>query len=109
MTRYLLASAASALAVSPQLAVTPSTAAPGALVRIHGNAGACPAGDTVTAISSAFPGHAYGKGALTGRVRAHGAFSFTGHLRKGAKPGRYAVTARCGGGNLGVVAHVRVR
>ena len=115
MTRIVLVSlaglllAAPAFASTPRLAVSPATAAPGAAVRVSGNAGSCPVGDTVTAISRAFPGHAYGQGTLTGKVRAGHSFSFAGKVRSGLKPGRYAVTARCGGGNLGVVAHVRVR
>jgi hypothetical protein len=64
----------------------------------------------VTAISRAFPGHAFGAaGTLSGRVRAGHAFSFSGRLRRTLKPGLYAVTARCGGGNLGVAVRVRVR
>ena len=90
----------------PRLAVKPGHAAPGAAIRIVGNAGSC--AGPVTAISKAFPGHAYGEGALTGRVGANGRFVIHGRLRRNARPARYAVSARCGGGNLGVTAHVRV-
>jgi hypothetical protein len=59
--------------------------------------------DTVFALSTAFPGHAFGgEGALTGPVHPGGAFSIAGHIRPGLRPGRYTVGARCGGGNLGV-------
>ena len=106
----LLAGATAAAAARPRLTVRPALAAPRAAVVVSGNAGSCPVGDTVTAISQAFPGHAFGAaGTLSGRVRAGHAFSFGGYLRRALKPGRYAVTARCGGGNLGVVAYVRVR
>lgn len=101
--------AAAAVVAHPALKVAPATAHAGAKVTVSGNAGTCPKGDQVIAISKAFPGHAYGQGTLTGKVGAGGAFSFGGHLRAGVKPGRYSVTARCGGGNLGVVAYVRVR
>lgn len=102
--------AAGAVAAHPALRVKPAGAHAGARVTVSGNAGDCPRGDAVTAISKAFPGHAFGgEGTLTGVVRAGGAFSFGGRLRSGIAPGRYAVTARCGGGNLGVVAYVRVQ
>ena len=103
--RLLLAGALSAV----HLAVVPGTVSPGAAVKVVGNAGICPAGSTVLAISKAFPGHAYGAGALTGRVASGGAFTIRGHVRSSLKPGRYVVTARCGGGNLGVAASVTIR
>ena len=106
----LLAGAATAAAATPRLSVQPAFYSPGAAVVVSGNAGSCRVGDTVTAISRAFAGHAFGAaGTLSGRVRAGHGFSFAGHLRRVLKPGRYAVTARCGGGNLGVVARIRVR
>jgi hypothetical protein len=104
-----LALASPAGAARVRIAVFPAVASPGAAIRVVGNAGSCPRGDTVAAISAAFPGHAFGKGALSGRVRAGGAFTIRGHVRARARPGRYVVTARCGGGNLGVAAYLRVR
>ena len=99
---------ASATASRPRLAVRPAAVPPGGVVRLTGNAGACPVGSTVTLISSAFPGHAYGEGALTGPVRAGHAFSIAGHIRSRLRAGSYRVGARCGGGNLGVRATLRV-
>jgi len=96
-------------ATRPSLRVTPSTAAPGSKVRVSGNAGGCLRGDIVSVLSRAFPGHGFaGMGTISARVNARGAFSATGHIRQKAHQGRYAVTARCGGGNLGVTAYVRV-
>jgi hypothetical protein len=92
----------------PSIHVQPGTVSAGGRVHVYGNAGACSAGSRLTAISTAFPGHAFGKGTLSGRVRSNGAFSFTGHLRGGVHAGSYSVAARCGGGNLGVSARVRV-
>jgi hypothetical protein len=117
MRIVLLAACASLLAVpalasarAPALIVRPAAARPGATVAVRGNAGTCPRGDTVFAISRAFPGRQFGlAGALSGRVRAGGAFSIAGHLRRGLARGTYTVTARCGGGNLGVRADVRIR
>jgi hypothetical protein len=103
-----IAVVASATASRPRLAVRPSTVAPGGIVLLTGSAGTCSVGSTVIAISAAFPGHAYGQGELTGRVRSGHGFSIVGHVRRGLRPGSHRVTARCGGGNLGVAATVRV-
>jgi hypothetical protein len=108
----MLAVAAPALGAASgriRLAVVPSTVAPGGAIRVLGNAGDCPRGDTVIAISRAFPGRQFGAaGALTGRVGRGGAFSIRGRVRSRVARGRYVVTARCGGGNLGVAAYVRI-
>jgi len=105
-----LAAGAPAATHGARLAVRPALVSPGAAIRVVGDASPCHAGNTVQAISKAFPGHAYGgEGALHGRVRAGGAFTISGRVRATLAAGRYAVTARCGGGNLGVTAYVRVR
>jgi hypothetical protein len=69
----------------------------------------CLVGDQVILISTAFPGHAYGKGAVYGHVRAHGAFTVRAHVRSKIGPGRYSISFRCGGGNLGVLVYARIR
>ena len=81
-------------------------------MQVAGSAGDCPAGDAVTVLSRAFV-HTHdfaGVPAVYARVRAGGAFhivdSHPGHAQAA---GSYTVTARCGGGNLGVVKHLRVR
>ena len=77
---------------------------------MSGNAAGCPRGDVVTVISRAFRGPDFaGLGTISARVRAGGAFSGSGRVRRLARAGRYAVTARCGGGNLGVLVYLRVR
>jgi hypothetical protein len=109
----VLAVAAPALGAADgriRLAVVPPTVARGGAIRVVGNADGCPRGDTVFAISRAFPGRQFGAaGALTGRVARSGAFSIRGRVRARIARGRYVVTARCGGGNLGVAAYVRIR
>ncbi len=100
---------ASATASRPRLTVRPGAVSPGGAVHLAGNAGDCAVGATVTAISRAFPGHAYGDGTLTGTVRVGHAFSIAGHVRTALRPGSYHVSARCGGGNFGVGATVRIR
>jgi hypothetical protein len=46
--------------------------------------------------------------AVFATVRSGGAFSTRTTIPRHRKVKRYVVTARCGGGNLGVLAHVRV-
>jgi hypothetical protein len=102
--------AGTANAAKARFTVSPATASAGAPVLVRGNAAPCTTGATVFAISRAFPGKQFGaEGALTGKVHANGSFSFRGHVRAHLKPGRYAVTGRCGGGNLGVTAYLRVK
>ena len=92
------------------LRVRPATVSPGAQVRVSGNAAGCPRGDTVMVLSRAFAGATFaGVGMIPARVREGGAFAATGRVRRRARDGRYVVTARCGGGNLGVTAYLRVQ
>jgi hypothetical protein len=102
--------AGTALASPISLVVTPTTVHRGAVVTIRGRADGCPRGDTVTIISRAFPRtHNFaGVPAVLTPVRAGHAFRATTRIPRLRRPGRYVVTARCGGGNLGVAAHLRV-
>ena len=98
------------MAGSPSLSVTPSSVHRGSNVTLKGSADGCAAGNTVFVISRAFV-HTYdfaGVPALHATVRAGGAFRVTTRIPVRKRPGRYAVTARCAGGNLGVIAHLRV-
>jgi hypothetical protein len=93
------------------LSLTPSVVHRGGTVRIHGNADGCRRGNTVSVLSRAFV-HTHefaGVSAVYARVRAGGVFRATTVIPRTRRPGRYAVTARCGGGNLGVLVHVTVR
>jgi hypothetical protein len=103
-----LTAAASASAV--YLLVTPGTVHRGALVYIKGNAGDCPRGDAVTILSRAFPRlHSFaGVPAVYAKVGAGGRFHATTRIPLGRRVGKYVVTARCGGGNLGVATPLRV-
>jgi hypothetical protein len=102
--------AAVALAAHATILATPSTVHLGGVVTVHGNAGGCPVGDTVTLMSRAFAtSHSFaGIPAVYAKVRAHDAFSTKAHIRRHIATGRYAVTARCGGGNFGVSATLHV-
>jgi hypothetical protein len=92
------------------LVVTPAAVHRGHSVTLRGSADGCPAGDTVTLISRAFV-HTHdfaGLPAVLARVRAGGTFRTSTRIPLTKPPRRYGITARCGGGNLGVLAHLRV-
>jgi hypothetical protein len=105
----VIAGASSAFAARIHAVATPATVSAGGVVHVSASASPCLAGDTVTLISAAFPGHAFGVGAVYGRAGSRGAFSIRARVRAGVGPGRYHVGVRCGGGNLGVSAYFRVR
>jgi hypothetical protein len=110
--------AAVVLAVAPgasgslvALALTPSIVHRGGTVHIHGNADGCAKGNTVFVLSRAFV-HTHefaGVSAVLAKVRAGGVFRASTVIPRTRRLGRYAVTARCGGGNLGITAHLTVR
>jgi germination protein M len=104
----VLVGAAAAGVPRVQLVVTPTTVPAGGVVRVSAARSPCLAGDQVTLISAAFPGHAFGQGAVYGRAGSHGSFAVSARVRSGLRPGEYQVTVRCGGGNLGVAASFRV-
>ncbi len=97
-------------AVRTALAVTPTAVHRGGTVVVHGLAGGCPEGDAVTILSHAFPAtHSFASvPAVYAQVGAAGRFSVKTYVPKRRVPGRYVVTARCGGGNLGVSATLTV-
>ena len=76
-----------------------------------GVAGGCTSGDQVTIISHAFaPAHTFaGVPAVFAQVGSAGRFSAKTRIPATRGPGTYLLTARCGGGNLGVSAHLTVR
>jgi hypothetical protein len=106
----LAALSATAAAAHPSLTISPATVRAGHNVTLAGSAGSCTAGNTVTLISHAFaPTHKFADvPAVFTKVEPRGRFSATTKIPATRKPGRYGVTARCGGGNLGVLAHLKV-
>jgi hypothetical protein len=105
----LLVAAGSASAARVRMVVAPASVSPGAAIRVSAAASPCLARDQITLISSAFPGHAFGEGAVYGRIGPRGSFAVTTRIRRGLPAGLYRVGARCGGGNLGVSVSFRVR
>jgi hypothetical protein len=107
----VLAAAPGASGSLVALALTPSIVHRGGTVHIHGNADGCRTGNTVLVLSRAFV-HAHefaGVSAVPAKVRAGGVFRTSTVIPRTRLPGRYAVTARCGGGNLGLTSHLTVR
>jgi hypothetical protein len=106
-----LAAVGDAAGALTHLTLTPAIVHRGGTVRIKGNADGCTVGNTVFVLSRAFV-HTHefaGVSAVLAKVRAGGAFRATTVIPRTRKPGRYNVTARCGGGNLGVLVHLTVR
>jgi hypothetical protein len=91
---------------TPRLSVLPASVARGGTVTVSGTG--CRAGDIVYLISPPFVGHAFVEHSVAARVRSSGAFSRSVHIRTSVRVGHYLITARCGGGNLGVSARLRV-
>ena len=102
--------AAPAVAAAPTIQVSPGTVHRGHLVRVHGVVPGCPRGDEVTLISRAFS-HRHdfaGLPAVFARVGARQRYSVRTRIPAHRKAGRYTISGRCGGGNLGVTASLRV-
>jgi hypothetical protein len=102
--------AAPAVAAVPTIKVTPNRVHRGHVVRVHGAVPGCPRGDRVTLISRAFSHkHEFaGLPAVFARVGAHSQYSVRTRIPAGRRARRYTITGRCGGGNLGVSASLRV-
>jgi hypothetical protein len=99
-----------ASAITVALTVRPRTVHRGGKVTVSGVAGGCAATDRVTIISRAFAAtHSFaGVPALYAQVGSAGRFSATTRIPGTRRPGTYVLTARCGGANLGVSAHLTV-
>ena len=93
-------------AATPRLSVHPASIARGGTVTVSGKG--CRAGDVVYLISPPFVGHAFVAHSVATRARSNGTFSRNVRVRATIRAGRYLITARCGGGNLGVSAKLRV-
>src|SRR3954469_25904566 len=94
----------------PSLRVAPSPVHRGHRVIVRGNADGCPVGAAVTIISKAFA-HTHdfaGLPAVFARVRSGGKFGVRPRIPSSKAAGNYGVSARCGGGNLGVSASIHV-
>jgi hypothetical protein len=106
----LMAISGVAVASGPSIRVAPATVRAGERVEISGSAGGCPVGDRVTLLSKAFSSrHEFASvPAVYARVRSNGRYGHSVLIPRERAAGRYGITGRCGGGNLGVSASVRV-
>jgi hypothetical protein len=104
---WLAAPVAAAPATS--LSVSPTSEAAGGSVQVSGT---CEANTSGSALSHAFLHDAThdfaGVGAVPFQTDGAGSFSVTAEIPSSIAPGSYEVTARCGGGNLGLTATVIV-
>jgi type 1 fimbria pilin len=91
------------------VSVTPSTTTPGGTVHISGSVDiqSCPRSDDVTigGPSALFPPDGFGP---TVSRDANGDFAVDYTVPTSTPPGSYLITLRCGGGNVGVSAELRV-
>jgi len=105
----MLMLAAPAAAAAPTLAVHPGSVNAGGSVQVTGS---CQANTTGYAISHAFlhdASHDFaGVGAVPFNTNASGTFAVTAQVPASIAAGSYSITARCGGGNLGVSATLTV-
>ncbi len=100
-----------AFPVGPSIHVAPGSVRAGDAVRVSGLAGGCPSGSRVTLISRAFSRARDFAGipAVVATVRRDDTYRVRTRVPAARRPGVRTVTARCGGGNFGVTAHLRVR
>jgi hypothetical protein len=111
LVAVVLGAGVAAAAPAAEIHVKPTRAYRGEVVRVFGTvAGGCATGDQVTLISKAFSGaHEFaGVPAIFARSRSDGSFSKRTRIPGTRKLGRYSIGGRCGGGNLGVIAHLRI-
>src|SRR5438093_7537499 len=106
-----LATSVVATAAVPSLTLTPPSVQRGHKVVVTGSADGCAADNTVFIISKAFV-HTHefaGLPAVLAKVKYGGSFRVTPRIPVTKRAGRFAITARCGGGNLGILKYLRVR
>jgi hypothetical protein len=99
------------IAATAALHVSPAQVHAGDRVHVFGNVGGgCAPGGQVTLLSRAFrhTDEFAGVPAVFATVRADGSFSVHRKIPRTRAPKRYTLTARCGGGNLGILRHIRV-
>jgi hypothetical protein len=106
----LLAISGVAFASGASIRVKPSTVHAGDRVVISGSAGGCSVGDRVTLLSKAFSSrHEFASvPAVYARVKSNGRYGHSILIPRDRPAGKYVISGRCGGGNLGVSAQLRV-
>jgi hypothetical protein len=94
----------------PTIQVKPKAVHAGKRVRVFGSAGGCTKGEHVILMSRAFSHKRKFAGvpAVIALVRSTGRYGVRTRIPRKRKPAKYRITARCGGGNFGVVRRLRV-
>jgi hypothetical protein len=97
-------------ATTPTINVMPHRVHRGDVVRVFGVVPGCARGDQVTLISRAFSHrHEFaGVPAIFATVGPNHHYSKRTRIPAKRRPRLYTIRGRCGGGNLGVSAHLRV-
>jgi hypothetical protein len=97
-------------AAGPTIRTRPSRVSAGGRIRVFGLAGGCRQGNQVTLMSEAFPddNEFAGVPAIFATVDAHDSYSVSTPVPATTPPGRYVISARCGGGNFGVQGAITV-
>ena len=106
----LLVSAGVVYAAGPTINTDPKQVYQGYSVRVFGVVPGCARGNPVTLMSRAFSHkHMFaGVPAISAEIGRRHKYSTRTSIPVRRSPGRYKITARCGGGNLGVTAHLTV-
>jgi hypothetical protein len=105
---FALALPASAQAAT-RLSVSPPTAAPGTTVHVSGSCGHETSGFVISHAFLHDSAHDFaGVGAVSFSTDVAGRFSVDARVPGTIRPGSYSITARCGGGNLGVSVRLTV-
>jgi hypothetical protein len=96
--------------VGPTMHVRPNTVRAGGRTRVFGSAGGCAPGNEMILLSEAFPrrNEFAGVPAVFTPVRTDGRYSKRVRIPRGRRPGEYQISARCGGGNLGIFRRLEV-
>jgi hypothetical protein len=102
---------AQGVAAAATIHVNDSSVHAGQKVRVFGRTGGgCDPSGSVTLLSKAFP-HTHdfaGVPAVFADQKPNGHYSIRVRIPKSRAPGRYTISGRCGGGNLGVSRKLRV-
>jgi hypothetical protein len=103
---------APAQAAAPTIHVAPKPVQRGYRVHVFGRVPGCPTSDRVVLLSRAFrhrPGRDFaGVPTVRAKQGPHHGYSVRPRIPAGRRPGTYALTGRCGGGNIGALAHIKV-
>jgi len=92
----------------PSIKASPNPVHRGDFVRVHGNTGGCRSGLTLLSGAFSHEQEFAGVPAVFASVGAGGHYSVTTRIPAQRRPGNYAISGRCGGGNMGVSARLRV-